>query len=189
MTDFIHEHPKNETSAVPAVPSPAPAEETVPDEMTGQKRVYGYIFILFIVAFSLLVWSFFMNQRSTDQVLSELRGNANTLQSTLDRNIELEKRVEELENEVEALEESTRAQEKAAAALETAKNEADEHAAVRGLLWLLEYRLARGEYDLCRETVEQIEPLRNALQKEGNETYPSELERYNEILAVLAEQE
>ena len=101
MTDFIHEHPKDEQSA--PTPPPEPAEEAPLDEKVGQKRVYGYIFILFIVAFSLLLWSFFMNQRSTDQVLSELRGSAGALQSTLDRNIELEQQVEALEAEVEAL--------------------------------------------------------------------------------------
>ena len=102
MTDFIHEPPKDDQPASPA-PPPEP-EESVLDEKAGQKRVYGYIFILFIVAFSLLLWAFFMNQRSNDQVLSELRGSANTLQSTLDRNIELEQQVEALEAEVRNLE-------------------------------------------------------------------------------------
>ena len=101
MTDFIHERPKDEQ---PAAPAPPPEPEDKPlDEKTGQKRVYGYIFILFIVAFSLLLWSFFMNQRSNDEVLSELRGSASTLQSTLDRNVELEQQVEALEAEVEEL--------------------------------------------------------------------------------------
>lgn len=97
MTDFIHEHHEGEPVEV--------AEETPLDEKTGQKRVYGYIFILFIVAFSLLVWSFLMNQRSTDQVLSELRGNASNLQSTLERNVALEGQVDALQAERDALEE------------------------------------------------------------------------------------
>ena len=101
MTDFIHEHAKEEQ---PAPPPKAPQEELPLDEKTGQKRVYGYIFILFIVAFSLLLWSFLMNQRSTDQVLSELRGNANTLQTTLDRNVALEQQNEALEQRLAALE-------------------------------------------------------------------------------------
>jgi septal ring factor EnvC (AmiA/AmiB activator) len=107
MTDFIHEHPKDAPDAVPPSPASAPApaaEETEMDTRTGQKRVYGYIFILFIVAFSLLLWAFFMNQRSTDQVLSELRGNAGALQSTLDRNIALEQENELLEKKLRELE-------------------------------------------------------------------------------------
>ena len=102
MTDFIHEQPKDDHPA----PSPAapPAEETAIGEGGGQKRVYGYIFILFIVAFFLLLWSFLMNQRSNEEVLSELRGNAGTLQSTLDRNVELEKQNEALEAQIKTLE-------------------------------------------------------------------------------------
>ncbi len=102
MTDFIHEHPKD---AQPAVPTPPPAAAAEPemDERTGQKRVYGYIFILFVVAFSLLLWAFLMNQRSTDEVLSELRGNADALQTTLDRNVTLEKQNEVLEKQIDEL--------------------------------------------------------------------------------------
>jgi cell division protein FtsB len=109
MTDFIHEPPK-EPQAAP------PAQEELPlDEKTGQKRVYGYIFILFIVAFALLVWSFLMNQRGTDQVLSELRGNADALQTTLTRNVELEREVDALEERIEALTKEKAALEQSAA--------------------------------------------------------------------------
>lgn len=103
MTDFIHEHPRDEQPAAP-IPPPEAAEEVPLDEKTGQKRVYGYIFILFIVAFALLLWAFLMNQRSNDEVLSELRGSASTLQSTLDRNMDLEAQVDALEQEVKDLE-------------------------------------------------------------------------------------
>lgn len=107
MTDFIHEHPKDEPAAVP----PAPAEETaaeeeeiVLDEKAGQKRVYGYIFILFVVAFGLLLWSFLMNQRSNEAVITELRGNTGTLQSTLERNVALEQQIDKLQETVKDLE-------------------------------------------------------------------------------------
>ena len=110
MTDFIHEHPKDES------PTPPPAREEPPlDEKTGQKRVYGYIFILFIVAFSLLLWSYMMNQRSNDMVLSELRGNASAMQTTMERNVELEKRVDELQAALDKAEQEKAALEKSAA--------------------------------------------------------------------------
>ena len=109
MTDFIHEHPKDEFSEAPLASPDGGAEETPLDEKTGQKRVYGYIFLLFIVAFSLLIWAFLMNQRSTDQVLSELRGNASSLQSMLDRNAALEQQVDTLETERDTLEEENEA--------------------------------------------------------------------------------
>ncbi len=103
MTDFIHEHPKDGESAAPT-PPPAPAEQPELDEKAGQKRVYGYIFILFIVAFSLLLWSFLMNQRSNEQVISELRGSTNTLQTTLERNVALEKQADELQEKLKSME-------------------------------------------------------------------------------------
>ena len=110
MTDFIHEHPKEPPN------NPAAEQDMLPlDEKTGQKRVYGYIFLLFIVAFGLLVWSFLMNQRGTDQVLTELRGNADVLQTTLTRNVELEREVDELEARVEALTKEKEALEQSAA--------------------------------------------------------------------------
>ncbi|MCR5826324.1 MAG: DUF4164 domain-containing protein [Oscillospiraceae bacterium] len=104
MTDLIHEKPKKPED------TPASAQDEQPmDEQTGQKRVYGYIFILFVVAFALLVWSFLMNQRGTDQVLSELRGNADALQATLTRNVELERQADELEERLDALTEEKEA--------------------------------------------------------------------------------
>lgn len=109
MTDFIHEHPKDESPT-----SPSAREEPPLDEKTGQKRVYGYIFILFIVAFSLLLWSYMMNQRSNDQVLSELRGNASAMQTAVERNVELEKQVDELQAALDKAEQEKAALEKSA---------------------------------------------------------------------------
>lgn len=192
MTDFIHEHPKNEESA-PAAP-PAPEPEL--DEKTGQKRVYGYIFLLFIVAFSLLLWAFFMNQRGTDRVLSELRGNADALQTTLDRNIELEKRVDELENEAAGLRDKLAAQETQAqtreqelAQLGDELADSARRAEAYGLLWQLEYHYAAGNYDDCRTILGKLEPYRDVLLKEGYaETLPDPLSHYEGIAAALAEQ-
>ena len=193
MTDFIHEHPKNEETA-PAAP-PAPEPEL--DEKTGQKRVYGYIFLLFIVAFSLLLWAFFMNQRGTDRVLSELRGNADALQTTLDRNIELEKRVDELENEAAGLRDELAAQETQArtldqelAQLRNEQEASERRATAHGYLWQLEYHYAAGNYDACRAILAKLEPYRDVLLSEGYaEALPDPLSRYEEIAAALAEQD
>jgi len=161
MTDFIHEHPKDEQIPAPAGPTPPPAEPEL-DEKTGQKRVYGYIFLLFIVAFSLLLWAFLMNQRSTDQVLSELRGSASTLQSTLDRNIELEEQLGEserqkllLEKQVERLEEQNRQ------LRQTVDEEQERSDRLLGDLAAyaqaanLEYAFGQKDYERCRELIER----------------------------------
>ena len=140
MTDFIHEHPKDE----PAAPSPAPAPEPPLDEKTGQKRVYGYIFILFIVAFSLLLWSYMMNQRSNDQVLSELRGNASAMQTALARNVELEKQTDELRSALDEAAKDKLAQEREIARL----NE--------------ELATLTAERDALRAQVEALTPMKEA---------------------------
>lgn len=159
MTDFIHEHPKD---GQPAAPQPAvPGAEPAMDERTGQKRVYGYIFILFVVAFSLLLWAFLMNQRSTDEVLSELRGNAGALQSTLDRNVELENEVEALEQKnaqldarVQELERGKAELEQSEQALREETENADKLCAFYAAVAELEYACARKDYDRCRELIE-----------------------------------
>lgn len=130
MTDFIHERPKEEPENVS--PAPAAPEESELDERTGQKRVFGYIFILFIVAFSLLLWSFFMNQRSTDEVLSELRGSTGAMQTAMERNIELEKQMDAMEQDMDELtEEKTALEGKLAEAQETLDQKEEEIRALR----------------------------------------------------------
>ncbi len=187
MTDFIHEHPKA------AQPSPPPAsepekEEIVVGEGAGQKRVYGYIFILFIVAFFLLLWSFLMNQRSNEEVLSELRGNASTLQTTLDRNIALEQQVEALEAQVEALTEENAALKREKAELETSGERWEESTKQFSRLALLEYHLAQENYAVCCELVKELEPLKETLPDGGsyNSGTPDPRSRYNEIVEQLA---
>ena len=198
MTDFIHEHHEAEPVEV--------AEETPLDEKTGQKRVYGYIFILFIVAFSLLVWSFLMNQRSTDQVLSELRGNASNLQSTLDRNVALEGRVDALQAERDALEEENetlreRLEEAQghASSLEESNSELAYRLYALNYLAQLERAVAEGNSDWAGEFIARLEsasdtpkPLRDYLpdhplhtDPDGNDA-PSPAARYEALKEEVA---
>ena len=165
MTDFIHERPAgDESSAVSPTPPEEGAEEILLDEKTGQKRVYGYIFILFIVAFSLLVWAFLMNQRSNDEVLSELRGNANSLQSMLDRNTELGAQAEALRTERDALEEENEAlrerlEETQTLVEETHQAETEYYYAVYALnyLWQLDRAVAAGNDEWTEEFIARLE--------------------------------
>lgn len=184
MTDFIHEPPKEPQTA------PAVEQETSPmDEKTGEKRVYGYVFILFIVAFALLVWSFLMNQRGTDQVLSELRGNADALQTTLTRNVELEREVDELEARIDALKDLEKEYEERDEQLKAELTDAKQHATAHVQMWMLEYYFAAHEYDYCRTIVKQLEEERHLLLTGEDGFSPSELSRYEEISAALAEME
>lgn len=202
MTDFIHEHPAaDESSAASSPPRDAGTEETPLDEKTGQKRVYGYIFILFIVAFVLLAWTFLMNQRSTDQVLSELRGNASSLQSMLDRNAALEAQADALETERDALEEENeslreRLEETQTLVEEIHEAETEFYHAVFALNYLsqLERAVAEGNGEWAGEFIERLEsasdtpkPLKDYLpdralhtDPDGNDA-PSPAARYAQL--------
>ena len=208
MTDFIHEHHKDEPAAAPPFPPDGNegAEQAPLDEKVGQKRVYGYILILFIVAFALLLWSFLMNQRSTDQVLSELRGNASSLQSILDRNAALEAEVDALEAERDAL---TGDNEALRGQLEEARGYAEELEETNRELAYTQYALnylaqleravAEGNDDWAGEFIERLEsasdtpkPLRDYLPDrvlhtgpDGNDA-PSPAARYEELKEKFA---
>ena len=126
MTDFIHEPPKEPTQA-----QKPPAYVPPKTEAERQKKVYVYVGILFLAAALLIGWSFLMTHRSNQQVLSELKESTSTLQTTFDRNVELETRIQALEtenvtlkNEVERL-----THDLAAAQQELASLAAEAHAA------------------------------------------------------------
>lgn len=162
MTDIIHERPKEETPPEQA-PSPAPQPEQAPlDEKAGQKRVYGYIFLLFVVAFFLLLWSFLMNERSNEQVISEVRGSTGTIQSTLDRNLELESEVNALEEQnkllelqLDGLNKKLDAQEQDKQALNEEKEREKKLAAFYADVASLEYAYVHQDYERCRELIDK----------------------------------
>lgn len=99
MTDFIHEHPKNE-----APQQKQPAYVPPKTERERQKKVYTYVAILFLVAMLLIAWSFLMSHRSNQQIISELKESTSTLQSAFDKNEELEHRIDTLEKSYAVLE-------------------------------------------------------------------------------------
>ncbi|MBR7149813.1 MAG: hypothetical protein IKD01_02215 [Oscillospiraceae bacterium] len=68
-----------------------------------QKKVYLYIIVLFTAAFLLILWSFFATHRSNQQVLDEVRGNADVVESALEENQALSERNKILEDENDRL--------------------------------------------------------------------------------------
>ena len=91
MTDFVHEAPKDPNKAS------APREEKPTTERERMKKVYTYVAILFCVAFLLILWTFLMNQRSSQAIRDEIKSGNSALQSTLEENDTLEARVKELD--------------------------------------------------------------------------------------------
>ena len=91
MTDFVHEAPKDPSKAS------APKEEKPTTERERMKKVYTYVAVLFTVAFLLILWTFLMNQRSSQSIRDEIKSGNSALQSTLEENDTLEARARELE--------------------------------------------------------------------------------------------
>ncbi len=120
MTDFIHEAPPPEGS------KPVPPEKPA-SEKERQKRVYTYIAVLFTAAFILILWSFLANHRSNQEVINQLKGSTNLVQSTLEENAELENEVKALETQVEELEQKLAETEDA---LTAAQDEAENYRAL-----------------------------------------------------------
>ena len=91
MSDFIHEPPKD------AAKSPAPNEEKPVTEHERLKKVYTYVAVLFAVAFLLILWTFLMSQRSSEEMLHEIGSGNDAMQNVLEENELLESRNAELE--------------------------------------------------------------------------------------------
>lgn len=187
MTDFVHEPPKD-----PAKQS-APKEEAPTTEHERLKKVYTYVAVLFAVAFLLILWTFLMNQRSSEEMLHEIRSGNDAMQNVLEENELLESHNAELENAVAALED-----ERDALAEENDALREDiemQSAMLCALDWLreLEVQVAQRDYDDARETVRMIEDngLAPYLSKPalhtsaGGDDYRSPAARYGEIVEKL----
>ena len=144
MTDFVHEAPKDPSKAS------APKEEKPTTERERMKKVYTYVAILFCVAFLLILWTFLMNQRSSQAIRDEIKSGNSALQSTLEENDTLEARARELEAQLAEAE-----------ADRDALSEALDHKSeqLRALDWLIEIEndCRAKELDEAKENIRAFE--------------------------------
>ena len=147
MTDFVHEAPKDPSKAS------APREEKPTTERERMKKVYTYVAVLFTVAFLLILWTFLMNQRSSQAIRDEIKSGNHALQSTLEENDTLETRVKELEAQLAEAE-----------ADRDALSEAIERKSeqLRALDWLIEI-----ENDCRAKNIDEAKENIRAFEKEG----------------------
>ena len=176
MTDFVHEAPKDPNKAS------APKEEKPTTERERMKKVYTYVAILFTVAFLLILWTFFMNQRS----INEIKSGNSALQSTLEENDTLEARVKELETQL------AEAEEDKDSLSETVERKSEQ---LRALDWLIEIEnnYSAKDYDAARDNIRAFEkegaaeslpeqPLRTGI---TGDDAPSPAARYQSIVDKL----
>ena len=180
MSDLIHEGPKD-----PNKP-PVPGEEKPTTERERMKKVYTYVAILFTVAFLLILWTFLMNQRSSQAIRDEIKDGNTALQSTLQQNDSLEAHIAELEEQLTNSEEDKKALD------ETVGLQSNQ---LRALDWLLEIENAynTGDLDAAKDNIRSFEETGTAefLPKEALRTSitgddaPSPAARYKAIVEEL----
>ena len=122
-------------------------------EKKSKKPVIVYIMILFIVAFLLMAMSFFMHQRSNNEVLGELQDSVNAMQavqSTQEKVIALQEELAQAQDHIDDLESE----------LADNREEAEEaNAVTRALLELytLQQQYATQDYEGCKATMDRME--------------------------------
>ena len=147
MSDLIHEGPKDPNKV------PVPGEEKPTTERERMKKVYTYVAILFCVAFLLILWTFLMNQRSSQAIRDEIKSGNSALQSTLEENDSLEARVKELEAQL------AEAEEDKDSLSETVERKSEQ---LRALDWLIEI-----ENDCRAKNIDEAKENIRAFEKDG----------------------
>ena len=141
-----------------------------------------------MAAFVLLLYTFMMERRQSQQQIDDLKQSASavqTLQGLMTSNEELKDQVEDLQRQAEELQQkiSQLEQERAAAQQETAEGERSIQAL--DWFWQINEAYVRGRYTLCRKLIQSLEEanLQDTLPKESitdNERF-SPYDRYMEI--------
>lgn len=173
----------------------------------GQRRrrnsVFQYIAILFMAAFALLLITFLMERRQSQQQIDDLRQSASayqTLQGLMEENETLQTRVDELERELEQQKEAANSFEVSLDGVTDTLSHTENVLAwtsrAMDYFWQINEAYVRGRYALCRELIAKIEspetdpaagPLMEYLPKEsatGTDRF-SPYERYQEIRGLV----
>lgn len=115
-----------------------------------------YIVLLFLVAVSLILISYFMQQRNNDQMLNGLNESVSAMQSIT----QLQEDNQTLRDEVDGLEEQLAAAQAEARSNEEALNRAEQERersnAAMDWFWQINEAYVRGRYTSARELIEQM---------------------------------
>lgn len=145
-----------------------------------QKPVFLYIMVLFTVAFGLMLMSFFMHQRSNEQVLGELHNNVNALeqlQDALDENLRLEGELKDAQEEIGDLQSQ----------LDVDAAQDSETVQAMLLLYQLQQQYAARDLDACVKTIEQLAkgPADHLPQEDLTTSVVSPAQRYEQLKTAV----
>lgn len=154
--------------------------------------VLTYLVILFAAAFLLMAWSYFMQQRASNETIEGLKESVSAMQSVdmlQQANAALEKRVEELTAQAAELQRQSEALEGENAALQAQTERQAQSAQAMDWFWRIQREVSRGRYSSARTLVERFQasgldaalPTDHPADADG----PSPAEQYQEILDML----
>ncbi len=120
----------------------------------------GYLAILFAAAFLLLLLSYFMQQRNSEQTISWLKDSASaqdSVEGLIEENKSLHQQVDQLEGEIEDLKGENTLLDSARRTQNNTINGLQDQLEAMDWLWRIQRTWSRGERGSCRELVEQFE--------------------------------
>lgn len=159
----------------------------------GQQRgrrnsVFLYIAVLFMAAFVLLLVTFLMERRQSQQQIDDLKQSVSayqTLQGLMDDNSQLREDVDRLDRQVQDLESQLAAAQTRQAELEAQIQEREKAAQAMAWFWQISDASSRGRTALCRQLITSLEEagLQDHLPKENatGTDQPSPYYRYQEV--------
>lgn len=169
-----------------------PEEKDTPPQSGGKKPVIVYIFVLFIVAFLLMIWSLFSHQRSNTEALGQLQTSVSAMQEVqalqeqvIQLQQELAETKEQLEQEQEAAETAAAAQAEAGALL-TERDSLEAQVTALTALYRLQQLYAARDLEACETQISELESgalldSLDVVSQEGEWTVTPPSERYLEL--------
>ena len=170
---------------------PAPEADTRRHRVQQRRKrnsVFRYIAILFAAAFVLLLYTFMLERRESQQQIDDLKQSASayqTLQGLMSSNDQLKTQVSELEAQLQELQGQLAAAKEEQERLQTQIQNEQKATAAMHWFWQINDASVRGKTKLCRELITALEEaqLQDFLPKEnitGTDRY-SPYDRYVEI--------
>lgn len=154
--------------------------------------IMGYLAILFAAAFLLLLLSYFMQQRSSQEAISGLSNSVSAMQSVekiIENNEELQGQVKDLNEELGQLKDQVNALRQSNQSLETSSEMQGKQLTAMDWLWRIQRAYSRGSKSDARTLVDAFEasgfsgylPNTSASGIDG----PSPAEQYDALLDAL----
>lgn len=139
--------------------APTP-EETPTPSPGGKKPVIVYIFVLFAVAFLLMIWSLFSHQRSNTEALGQLQTSVSTMQEVQglqEQVIQLQEELAEARKSLDEAQEEAEAQSRQTEEAQTSAEVLRQKIDALYYLYALQQQYLLRDFDGCRETLRAME--------------------------------